>query len=148
VNLHEADVDLRLDRSKREFEPGEFLTGSFRVLRWQASGLAAVEFSVLWQTAGKGDEDIGVVHFQRIPLEPVPQSDVANPQLFKVELPPSPFSYDGVVVKVRWLARLRLFFLHGREQSHEVEFRLGKVPTAQIVPGNDSSMFADSKAHS
>ncbi|MEX2170115.1 MAG: hypothetical protein WD851_12460 [Pirellulales bacterium] len=140
MRANEPDIDLRLDRSKREFEPGELLTGSFRVLRWQNLGLSAVELSVLWHTAGKGDEDIGVLHFFRVPLEPVPETDIANPQLFKVKLPASPLSYDGFIVKVRWLVRLRLFYLGGREQACEVAFRLGSVPTAQGLSTGDGAV--------
>jgi hypothetical protein len=146
VNFNEGDVDLRLDRSKREFEPGERLTGSFRIVRWQSFGLKAVELSVLWHTVGKGDEDIGVLYFRRVNLEPVPESDVANPQLFNVQLPPSPLSYDGVVVKIRWLVRLRLFFLQGRELSHERTFRLGKVPTAESLSTTDKSASDEDRA--
>jgi hypothetical protein len=141
-----ADVDLRLDRSRREFEPGERLTGSFRIVRWQSYGLKAVELSVLWHTVGKGDEDIGVLYFRRVNLEPTPESDVANPQLLNVLLPPSPLSYDGVVVKVHWLVRLRLFFLQGRELSHEVCFRLGNVPTAQCLSATDGPDVEDNRA--
>jgi hypothetical protein len=126
----EPDVDLRLDRHSRAYDPGEMLTGSFRVLRWQSLGLSAVELSVLWHSAGKGGEDIGVVHFHRIELEPLPAADIANPQLFHVTLPATPLSYDGIVVKIQWLVRLRLFLLRGRELSYEAPFRLGNLPAA------------------
>lgn len=139
MSVNEAEVDLRLDRSKRAFEPGELLTGSFRVLRWQNLGLRAVELSVLWHTAGKGDEDIGVLHFHRVALEPSPEVDIANPQLFTVQLPASPLSYDGVVVKIRWLVRLRLFFLRGRQQTHEVAFHLGSVHPALSESAADAN---------
>lgn len=143
---NEPDVDLRLDRGKREFEPGELLTGNFRVLRWQNLDLSAVELSVLWHTAGKGDEDIGVLHFFRVPLEPVPETDIANPQLFKVKLPTSPLSYDGFVVKVQWIVRLRLFFPRSREQAHEIAFRLGSVPPAQGLSTGDGAVAAGETA--
>lgn len=133
----EPEVDLRLDRHSRAFAPGEMLTGSFRVMRWQSLGLSASELSVLWHTAGKGGEDIGVIHFQRTELEPSPEADIANPQLFRVTLPETPLSYDGIVVKIEWLVRLRLFFLRGREQSFDIPFRLGAIPAASHADASE-----------
>lgn len=133
MNPIELDVDLRLDRHSRAYEPRELLTGSFRVLRWQTLGLSTVELSVLWHSAGKGGEDIGVIHFHRMELEPTPGTDIANPQLFHVALPTSPLSYDGIVVKIQWLVRLRLFFIRGREQSFEIPFRLGAIQMARSI---------------
>lgn len=63
-------------------------------------GDTTVELSVLWETSGKGDTDIGVLHFERL------ANDVGRRQ-FRVQLPLLPLSYDGTIVKIAWLVRVR-----------------------------------------
>ena len=38
--------------------------------------------------------------------------------------------YDGVLVKIRWLIRIRVFLEGGESVLGEKEFRLGDVPSA------------------
>ena len=45
-----------------------------------------------------------------------------------VRLPRSPLTYEGVIVKIRWCFRLRLFFESGRDHVSEHVFALGRVP--------------------
>jgi hypothetical protein len=94
----------------------------------------AVELSILWYTAGKGEEDMAVHHFERLVDEPLRPLDLRVPRRFATMLPASPLSYDGVIVKICWCVRLRVFLTPGQETMSEMPFRLGTVPTAQIMP--------------
>jgi hypothetical protein len=49
---------------------------------------------------------------------------------FVVRLPVSPLSYEGVIVKVRWCIRVRIFFVSGRDFVSEHVFDLGHIPPA------------------
>jgi hypothetical protein len=96
-------------------------------VRYEVEGLddeppRALEHSVLWFTEGKGEEDLGVHFFERI---------VAAVGQFSCRLPRSPLSYEGVVVKIRWCARVRFFFESGRDYVSEHEFTVGGLPPAR-----------------
>ena len=89
----------------------------------------AVERSVLWYTEGKGEEDLGVHFFER--TETPEGLAAAMPEgAFVVRLPVSPLSYEGVIVKVRWCIRVRIFFVSGRDFVSEHVFDLGHIPPA------------------
>jgi len=120
---------LILDTPHAHYHPGERLTGRYLLsgAHWQ---VRAAELSVLWYTAGKGEEDMAVHHFERLVDEPATPLDLRVPRRFATLLPASPLSYDGVIVKVCWCVRLRLFLPQGQESVAETPFRLGDVPPA------------------
>lgn len=89
--------------------------------------VTTVERSILWYTEGKGEEDIGVHYFERITDRLAAQAASGS---FACRLPASPLSYEGVIVKIRWCVRVRLFFDAGRDFVSEHVFDLGDVPTA------------------
>ena len=43
------------------------------------------------------------------------------------------FSYEGIIIKIQWCARVRLFLLNGTVHTHDRAFLLGNTPIAQIV---------------
>lgn len=105
-------------------------------VRYEVDGLdddppLAVEHSVLWFTEGKGEEDIGVHFFERV-REPAAASLAGE---LTCRLPPSPLSYEGLIVKIRWCVRIRMFFEGGRDFVSEHIFELGHVPAAAF-PGS------------
>jgi hypothetical protein len=51
---------------------------------------------------------------------------------FAFQLPTSPMSYEGVIVKIRWCIRLRIFFESGRDHVSEHVFTVGRVPPSRI----------------
>lgn len=134
-------IHLTLDSSAAHYRPGEQLTGRFHVDPARAGGARASELSVLWYTAGKGDEDMAVHFFERIVDEPARPLDLRVPHRFATDLPESPLSYDGEIVKVCWCVRLRLFLAHGEEVLVEAPFRLGNVP----APGGGATAPDDDR---
>jgi hypothetical protein len=123
-----STIHLTLDLPTAHYQPGDRLSGRFQVDPLQSASARAAELSVLWYTAGKGDEDMFVHHFERIVDEPARPLDLTIPHRFSTELPASPLSYDGLIVKICWCVRLRLFGSQGQESLVEVPFRLGSVP--------------------
>lgn len=121
---------LQLEEAAHEFQPGQDLVGRFYSEGNQAVFLRAVELSVLWYTAGQGDEDFDVHYFDRFVEELARPLDLRRPQRFATTLPPSPLSYDGRIIKICWCVRARLFPQQGPESVVEVPFRLGDVPSA------------------
>ena len=91
--------------------------------------IGAIERTVLWYTEGKGEEDIGVHWFERF-SSPDELPAVLPEGSFAVRLPATPLSYEGVIVKIRWCVRLRVFFESGRDHVSEHVFTLGRIPPA------------------
>lgn len=128
--MSEPIIRLTFDEPAAHYQPGERLTGRYVVEGPQPVVARAVELSVLWYTAGKGEEDMDVHHFQRLVDDPARPLDLRVPHRFATVLPASPLSYDGRIVKVCWCARLRIFLPQGHESVAETPFRLGGVPSA------------------
>jgi hypothetical protein len=121
-------ISLALEDHSRVFQPGEALAGYLSVDGVAAAAVRAVELSVLWHTEGKGDEDMSVHHFERIEPENGEAIDFRQPRRFSTLLPNSPLSYNGLILKICWCVRARVFLERGREMSLDVPFQLGDVP--------------------
>ena len=129
-------IRITFDAPGGHYQPGDRLTGRYMVEGMQFRPARAVELSVLWYTVGKGEEDMAVHNFERQVDEPARPLDLRMPRRFSTVLPASPLSYDGVIVKVCWCVRVRVFLPHGQETMSEAPFRLGDVPTAELTPPN------------
>lgn len=132
--VHEAlRIIVQFDRHDRGYEPLEPLAVRYEVEHLAADDPPrAVEHSVLWYTEGKGEEDLGVHFFERV-VDPARLPPAVAGSAFEVTLPASPLSYEGVIVKVRWCVRVRIFFTGGRDFVSEHEFSVGRVPPAMPV---------------
>jgi hypothetical protein len=138
--MSSPEVRLTLDEPAGLYQPGQRLTGRFMVDGTKPWAVRAAELSVLWYTAGQGEEDFSVHYFDRLVDEPGRPLDLRVPRRFSSVLPQSPLSYDGRIVKVCWCVRLRLTLLHGNESLTEVAFRLGDVPPAGESPESASEV--------
>lgn len=120
-------VLVNFSMADRHYEPLETLAVRYTVEGIDVRDVRAVERSVLWYTEGKGEEDLGVHSFERM-REPTADRQLLGE--FSCQLPPSPLSYEGLIVKIRWCVRIRLFFAGGRDFVSEHIFDLGDVPAA------------------
>ncbi len=100
------------------------------------SVLDRVELSVLWQTEGKGDEDLHVHHFHSWDESQLKQLDLSEPQSVLCDLPSSPLSYDGTLLRIRWFVRLRVYQTDGRDFHSQVPFRLIGVEAVEASLGS------------
>jgi hypothetical protein len=89
---------------------------------------------MLWYTEGKGDEDMGVHFFERRTPDDAEQRDLRRLHRFETVLPPSPLSYNGLVVKIRWCVRVRVFLRRGRKFVADQPLQLGSLLVA-LQPG-------------
>lgn len=131
--MNEPHVTIRFDGNGRVYRPGETLAGEYRLNSMDPDEVKAVEVSVLWYTEGKGDEDLAVLDFRRLSRENGDWIDPARPGRFAARLPNSPLSYQGVIVKIRWCVRVRVFLSRGKEVLGELPFRLGDLPAAKAI---------------
>lgn len=133
----EALLSLQLYNDPAVYRPGDLLRFDYQIDAIEADEITAVEASVLWLTEGKGDEDLGVHFFERR----VPNDDLAGDvrplHSCSVELPLSPLSYDGRILQVRWIVRVRCFARGGKKHCVEKPFVLSataKPIPARLVP--------------
>lgn len=133
-------VTVAFTADRAMHDPGGSLRASYRVEAVDPATITTIERSVAWYTEGKGEEDLGVVFFERLTADRAdtpadasperPAADWPNGHL-AAQLPLSPLSYEGLIVKIRWCVRVRLFFVGGRDFVSEHIFFVGKVPVAR-----------------
>lgn len=126
-------VSVQFDRADRRYEPEAECLVNYRIGNLGDEPLLAVEHSILWYTEGKGEEDLGVHFFQRVTDRSLRSSPVVAGD-FAASLPRSPLSYEGLIVKVRWCVRVRVFFDGSRDFVSEHVFEMGDVPPARLPP--------------
>ncbi len=131
--MTQPHLRVQLDDKRRAYRPGDSLSGQYSLEGVPPSDVRAVELSVLWHTEGKGDEDMSVHYFERVEPQNGQPIDLRHPRRFTTALPNSPLSYEGLIVKICWRVRVRVFLPRGKELSYEVAFRLGSVPQPQEV---------------
>jgi hypothetical protein len=117
-----ATITIHLEKAC--YRPGQLLRGTFAV---EAAGnkLETLELSVLWHTHGRGDEDLGVVHFEEWSEARARSFEATASHSFTTRMPVTPYSYDGVLVKVCWCVRVRARWVGGGETLSEKPFVLG-----------------------
>ena len=76
---------------------------------------------------------MAVHFFERVTADESGQIDFLRPRRFSTQLPNSPLTYDGVIVKIRWCVRLRVFLARGKHLVEERTFRLGTIPAARAI---------------
>ncbi|MCS7236968.1 MAG: hypothetical protein NZ899_01705 [Thermoguttaceae bacterium] len=124
-------VILRLDRDRSVYFPGDTLSGEFRIEGLSRTAIEAVELTVLWFTEGKGTSDRGVhTAWQFLPSDRA--FDPRRPQRFSTIVPRAPWSYEGIILKIRWTVRLRVILRGMPSIVCEVPFRLGDLPPVAL----------------
>jgi len=129
-----SSTHIWLDDERHQYDPGDVLAGGYQIDIESAHDLRAIELSVMWYTDGKGDSDMSVHYFERRVAEDPAFVELIHPQAFATPLPDGPLSYNGVIVKVKWCVRLRIFPALGREVVVDYPFRLGDVPAPIVEP--------------
>jgi hypothetical protein len=125
-----TDHDLHLQLAASAYSPGGELAGVFVIAGGVPADTRSVELSVLWRTSGKGTEDIGVVFYQIWKPGDGTLATLPNPNTFTVKLPLTPWSYDGELVKIHWVARVRVRWGpdgETQEARQDAEFTLAPV---------------------
>jgi hypothetical protein len=121
------------------YHPGEVLTYEYQIDAIEKDEIQAIEDSVLWYSEGKGERDMGVHAFHRSVPADIEGGDLRPLCRQSVRLPRCPLSYSGVIVKIRWCVRVRVFLGRGKECSYEVPFDLGNIPVARSTDEQPTS---------
>ena len=134
-------ISVTFNHENIQYSGGDQLRAHYIVEGIESQSISAVERSVVWYTEGKGEEDLGVVFFERIQLgrrkedTKISSASLSTDHMtgaLATELPHSPLSYEGIIVKIRWCVRIRVFFQSGRDFVSEHIFFLGSVPVVRL----------------
>jgi hypothetical protein len=117
-------LSLQVYHDPAVYRPGDVLRFDYQIDAVEANDVSAIEASLLWLTEGKGDEDLGVHFFERRVPGDVADGDLRPLHTCDVTLPNSPLTYDGQILQVRWLVRVRFFAKGGKEFCVEKPFVL------------------------
>ncbi len=117
-------IALRIHSPNGVFQPGDVLECEYQIDAVEASEIQALEASVMWYTEGKGDEDMGVVYFERYTPSDAVDGDLRQLHCLTAELPRSPLTYNGAILKIRWCVRIRLYWGRGKVTSADRSFQL------------------------
>ncbi len=101
--------------------PGSVVRGRVALLPLHGDEKRKVELSVIWETEGKGDTDVGVV-FYRVLANGDATAGTAE-YAFEAQLPLLPLSYRGHLVKIVWRVRVRRLSPLGDDQviDHDLQ---------------------------
>lgn len=130
-------LSLQVYHDPAVYRPGDTIRFDYQVDAISLEDISAIEASVLWLTEGKGDEDFGVHFFERRVPNDSEDGDLRPLHSCDVTLPLSPLSYDGQILHVKWVVRVRVFSKGGKKSCIEKPFvlRAGGTPTlARLVP--------------
>lgn len=122
-------IDAQFDHLDKTYAPGDPLTVRYRIAVHGVDVVRGIEHSIAWYTEGKGEEDMVVHAFERLGTKPADDATITGE--LTCRLPSSPLSYEGVIVKVRWCLRVRVFFVSGRDFVSEHVFTVGHLPPAR-----------------
>ncbi|MEO1530073.1 MAG: hypothetical protein AAFX06_32105, partial [Planctomycetota bacterium] len=93
-------MSISLCSEDGKYQGGTSLNAKWRVSRITLDSLTAIEISVIWYTEGKGDQDLHVHHFERLSESQIRRSGLADEQSLSCELPPTPLSYSGRLIRL------------------------------------------------
>jgi hypothetical protein len=120
-------ISIRQLNPQRIYWPGDTLTCEYQIDAVGREDLHAVEASVLWYTEGKGEEDLGVHFFQRRTNFDAEEGDLRQLHRFQTVLPRSPLSYSGILLRIVWCVRVRVFVRGGKNYVSDQPFQLGPL---------------------
>lgn len=137
------EIQIQFDKEHGQFQPGDFLICEYSVSLNQKHIVLAIETSVIWQTEGKGDTDIGVHFFERRQRQGLTSDTFNQSQRLSTVLPASPHSYDGQIVKIHWGVRVRIFLDDGQQVTEDKFFKLGQALSAEQWESLEASESRD-----
>ncbi len=120
-------IAIEFDQPQGVYSPGDAMTFRWRIDRVLPQELLRSETSVLWYTEGKGDEDFAIHAFWELSTPELRAKELSAFHPITVNLPMSPLSYEGRLLRIRWCVRLRLFLASGEEVVCQQPFYLGPL---------------------
>ena len=131
--LSEPLISITLDKHEQVHHRGRRFAANIRSTRSIRPRFAPSSCRFCGTPKGKGTKTWPFTIFERLRAEDMLATGLHELRRFHTVLPNSPLSYEGVLVKIRWCVRVRVFLRNGRDFIAERGFQLGEVPYAQAV---------------
>jgi hypothetical protein len=144
--MSDIQVEFALNEGRDKFRPGETVCGTLTVTFTSSWTCDYIDVVAGWRTSGRGDQDHDSEATVRLaqPGEPVPP---VFERRFSITLPPMPWTYYGVALKINWTVGAYLRPERGREQSHSIPIIVhptpGSVPRAAAWHAGDDDEPVD-----
>ena len=113
-------MTLAVDLHERSLRPGGLVRGCVTLAPALGDEGSGVELSVLWETSGRGNTDRGVVFFRDLPTR--------GAYDFEARLPLLPLTYEGELLQIRWLVRVRRLRARADDELVDEPFRVEPPP--------------------
>lgn len=126
-------LEPKIDLVREHVEPGGELQGGYRIDPELLGGIKSLELSVYWMTEGKGDEDRAEYYRESKRGAEAELCDRSGMGQFSIPLPTSPLSYEGILIKIIWLIRVRIETFSNGVLETSRSFCLGNVAAINEV---------------
>jgi hypothetical protein len=110
---------ITLDGGNTVFKPGDSVSGSVELRADSGWTCEYVDVVAGWRTSGRGDSD----HEGEASLRLFKPGEALSPivdRRFTLRLPPMPWSYQGVALKINWTIGVYVCAEGGKEQYDQV----------------------------
>jgi hypothetical protein len=116
----DPNITVRFDNDRQEHRGGDEVRGTVRITPPPGQEAGAAEISLLWTTEGKGNTDEGIAWFESFAEPPDPRAE--RELAFSTRLPLLPQSYDGILLKITWVVRVRILRTFGNDIVFDIPF--------------------------
>lgn len=113
-------MSIEIELDEKRLRPGGVVRGRVRLEPLPGDEGNRVELSVLWETSGKGDTDLGLVLFREL--------SGRGEFPFEAPLPLLPVSYEGGIINIGWLVRVRRLHAMSADVVVDETFRMEALP--------------------
>lgn len=113
-------MTIEITIEEKRLRPGGVVRGKVTLDPLAGDESNRVELSVLWETAGKGDTDLGLVLFREL--------SGRGEFPFEAPLPLLPLSYDGGILSITWLVRVRRLRTLSADEIVDEPFKMEVLP--------------------
>lgn len=101
-----VNITITLENTEARFEPGERISGEVTLTAMQEVKVTRVLLSLTWTTQGKGTVDTATA--SELTLHNGPTLSGIHTLPFRFHAPPAPHTYQGNLLKVLWLLKVRV----------------------------------------
>ena len=99
--MNDPDIQIGLRENRRNYQPGDEITGA---VRWEFDNAPRdAKVHLCWYTKGKGTEDTEIV--ETITFDEPQAGDVRT---FSFKAPASPYSFSGKLISLIWCVEVLL----------------------------------------
>lgn len=126
-------LSIELRGGQQRYCPGDRVEGNATISTGGDEISARVQLALYWKTEGRGDDDTGTVALEELNTEGRQLPPISQLP-FSFVLPPLPWSYQGVALKIHWYVGLFLVYRIKRDNFAQVPLIVHPNPDSMPLP--------------